>query len=119
MFRRAAFAPPGAHRWNIGLVPHFFCTVRPRRQFNERVQRHIHPGTLGLVVLHKVGIYAAKHSLVRHNQNVLATFQFHNDWLQANNNVTVRFSAGIPVVVLVFVAGNKVLGVTILDFLVC
>jgi hypothetical protein len=53
---------------------------------------------------------------MRHNQNVLTPFQFHDNRLKPDHDIAVRFTAEVPVVVLVFIALGKVLGVFRLDF---
>lgn len=53
-----------------------------------------------------------------HDENVLAAFEFHDDGFEADDHITIRFSSWVAVVVLVFVAGDKVLWVAVLDFLV-
>jgi len=55
---------------------------------------------------------------LRDDENVLGSFKFHDDWLQSNDNITVRLSSSISVVVLVVVAGTEVFRVLALDFLV-
>lgn len=100
------------------FVSNLFRAVRPWCQFDERVKWHIHPGALGLVLLHKVCVDAAQNRLVSHNENVLATFQFHYDWFQADDHVTVRLATTVSVVVFILITGRKVFGVAVFDFLV-
>lgn len=47
---------------------------------------------------------------VRDDNDVLAAFQFHNDWFQTDDNVAVRFTSSVSVVVLIIVACLKVFG---------
>lgn len=49
------------------------------------------------------------------DQNVLAALQLHDDRLEPNHNVAIRLSTQIAVIVLVFVALGKVLGILLLD----
>ena len=53
---------------------------------------------------------------MRDDQDILSTFQLHDDWLQPNDNVTIGFAAEVAIVVLVFISGAEVLGVTFFDF---
>lgn len=115
----ASLAPPGADSWYVGLVPHLFCPICLRCELDECVQGHVHPRTLCLVLLHEVCVDASQHGLVCNDENILASFQLHDDGLKSNNNVTVRLAASITVVILVLVAGGEIFGIPILDFLVC
>lgn len=109
MLGRAAFAPPRADSLNIGLVCLHLGSICPRRQLDQRVQRHGHPGTLFLRLLHKIRIYAANDRLMRDDEDILAALQLHDDGLQADHHVAVAFTSTIPVVVLVFVACLEVI----------
>ena len=55
---------------------------------------------------------------MRDDENVLASLQLHDDGFQSNDNIPIRLSTEIAVVVLVLVALRKVLGVFLLDFAV-
>jgi hypothetical protein len=52
------------------------------------------------------------------DKNIFTSLQFHDDGFKADNNVAIRLSATISVVVLVFITGGKVLGISVLDLLV-
>ena len=55
---------------------------------------------------------------MRHDNNVLAAFELHDDGLQAYDDVAIALTAAVPVVVLVVVARLEVFGVLVGDFLV-
>ena len=55
---------------------------------------------------------------MRHNNNILAAFQFHDDRLQTDDDVAIAFTAAVPVVVLVVVARLEVFRVLVGDFLI-
>ena len=55
---------------------------------------------------------------MRHNDDILAALEFHDDGLQPNDDVAVAFAAAIAVIVFVVVAGAKVFRVLIFDFLI-
>ena len=118
MLCRSALATPGGHGWNIGLEPLFVRPVRARRQLDQRVKRNLHPWTLLLGSVKEVGIDATEHSLMGHNDDVLTALQFHDDWFQANDNIPVRFSSAITVVVLVFVSSCEVIRILLGNILV-
>ena len=118
MLRRTSLLPKRAHRRNIRLKPHFLRTIRPRRQLNQRMQRHFHPRTLLLRYVHVVGIYTSQHGLVRDDDDVLAALEFHDYGFEADYHVAVGFTAAVAVVVFVVVAGAEVFGVAVGDFLV-
>jgi len=50
-----------------------------------------------------------------HNQNILGAFQFHDDGLETDHNITVRFTATVSVVVFVVIAGLEIFGVLFFD----
>lgn len=89
MLGRAAFAPPCADSGNVGFVAYLLGAIGSGRQFDESVKRNVHPGALGLVLLHKVSIDATQNSLVRDNEDVLASLELHNDRLETNDHITV------------------------------
>ena len=114
----ASLATPSAHGRDICGVSDFLRAVCTRSEFDKRVERYIHPGALRLVVLHEVGVDAAKHCLMRNNQNVFTALKLHDDRLEANDHISVRFTARVAIVVLVFITSDKVLRVSVFDFLV-
>ena len=118
MFRLTALGPPRAHGRDIGAVPVLLRPVGLGGELHERVQRDLHPRALALVHVHEVGEDAADDGLVRHDDDVLAALELHDDRLQSNDDVTVRLAAAVAVVVLVVVARAKVFRVLVLDLLV-
>lgn len=118
MFGHAAFSTPGAHSWDLRIVALLLGAVGSRGQLDEGVQRDGHPWGISLGLLHEVGVDASQHSLVRNDEDVLRALQLHDDGLQTNNNVAIRLTASIAIVVLVVVASCKVLGVQLRDLLV-
>ena len=119
MFGGAAFAAPGTHGWNIGFPALLVGAVRLGSELDESVQGHVHPRALRLILFHEIGIDAPQHSLMRDNENVFAAFQFHDDGLEADDHVSVRLSATVTVVVLVFIASRKVFRIPVLNLLIC
>jgi hypothetical protein len=118
MLRQTPLLPPRAHRRNIGRKPLLLRPVRLWCQLHQRVQRHLHPRTLALVQVVKVGKDTPHDGLVRHNDHILAALQLHDDRLQPDHDVAVALAAAVAVVVLVVVAGTEVFRVLALDFLV-
>lgn len=118
MLRRTPLTPKRTNRRNIRLEPLLLGTIRPRRQLDKRMQRHLHPRTLLLRHIHIIRINTPQHSLMRHNYDILAALQLHNDRLQPNDDVAVGFAAAVAVVVLVVVAGAEIFRVTVRDFLI-
>ena len=118
MFRRTPFTPKRADGGYIGLEALLLRTISPGRQLDKRVQRHLHPRTLLLRHVHIIGIYAPQDRLMRHDDNVLAALQFHNDGLEPNDHVAVRFPAAVAIVVLVVVSRFEVFGVPVRNLLV-
>ena len=108
MARTGALATPGADGRDVGAQTVFVRLVRLGRQPNQRVQRHLHPGALFLGHVHEVGVDAAQDGLVRHDEDVVAALELHDDGLEPDDDVAVRLAAQVPVVVLVVVALPKV-----------
>ena len=118
MLRRTPLSPKCADSRYIALESDLLSTIRPRRQFNQRMQWHLHPRTLLLRHIHVVGVYTPQHCLVRHYDNILAPFQFHDDGFETDHDVSIGFPAPVAVVVFVIVAGAEVFGVAVCNFLV-
>ena len=118
MLRRAPLSPPSAHRGDIRPEPLLLGTIRPGSQFDQRMQRDLHPGALLLWHVHVIRIYAPEHGLMRHDNNVFASFQFHDDGLQTYNDVAIALATAITVIILVIITRLKVLRILVSDFLV-
>lgn len=118
MLCRRALATPGGHGWNVGFEPLFVRPVRTGRQLYQRMKRNLHPWALLLGSVEEVGVDATEDSLVGHDHDILTTLQFHDDWFQANDNIPVRLSSTVAVVVLVFVSSCEVIGVLLGNILV-
>lgn len=56
---------------------------------------------------------------MRDDEDVFASLQFHDDRLQADDDVAVGFAAEVTVIVLVFVSGGEIGGVLLLDLCIC
>lgn len=82
------------------------------------MQRHLHPRTILLRHVHVVRVDAPQHGLMRHDDDVLTAFQFHDDRLKSDDDVTVRFSSPVAIVVFVVVSRFEVFGVLVRDLLV-
>jgi hypothetical protein len=89
MLRNTALSSPGADRGDLRIVSLLQGPVGFRGQLDKGVKGNGHPGRVGLGFLHEVGVDAAEDSLVGHDQDVLRAFQFHDDRLQADNDVSV------------------------------
>ena len=89
MLRRTPLTPKRANSRDIRLEALFLGTVRPGRQLDERVQRYLHPGALLLRDVHVVSVDAPQHGLVRHDDDVLAALEFHDDGLEPDDDVAV------------------------------
>lgn len=118
MFRRAPLTSKRAHGRDIRLEALLLRAVRPRGQLDQRVQRHLHPGALLLRHVHVVRVDAPQHGLVRHDEDVLAAFQLHDDGLEPDDHVAVGFPAPVAVVVFVVVPRSEVFGVAVRNLLV-
>ncbi len=82
------------------------------------MQRDLHPRALLLRHIHIVSVNTSQYSLVCHNNNVLASFQLHDDRFETNDNVTIGFAAAVAIVVFVVVAGSEIFRVAICDLLI-
>jgi hypothetical protein len=110
--------PKRANGRNIRLKPLFLSMIRLRRQLNERMQRNLHPRTLLLRNIHIVSVDTPKDRLMGNDDDILAALEFHDDRLEADDDVAVALAAAVAVVVLVVVAGAEVFGELVLDLLV-
>lgn len=114
----ASLAPPGADRGDVGLIANLLGAIGAGGQLDEGMKGNVHPGALSLVLLHEVSVDAAQNGLVSDDENVFTSLQFHNNRLKADDDVAIRLSATVAVVVLVFITSSKVLGISVLDLLV-
>ncbi len=55
---------------------------------------------------------------MRHDDDVLAAFQFHDDRLQSDDDVAIGFSAPVAIVVFVVVSRFEIFGVSVRNLLV-
>lgn len=111
MFRHTPLLPERAHGRDVRLEPLLQSPIRSRRQLDDRMQRHLHPRGLFLRYVHVVGVNASQHGLMRHDDDVLAPLQLHDDGFQPDHDIAVGFPASVPVVVFVVVAGSEIFGV--------
>ena len=118
MLRGGALAPPGRYGRDIRLDASLLRAVGARGQLDQSVQRDLHPGGLFLGHVQEIRVDTAQDGLVRDNKNVLATLELHDDRLEADDDVAVRLSPAVAVVVLVVVASFKVLRVAFRNVLV-
>ena len=118
MLRRTPLPSPRAHRRDIRRIPHLLRPVRPRRQLDKRVQRHIHPRALRLVLLHVIRIHTPQHRLMRDDEDILRPLQLHDDGFEPDHHVAVGLAAAVAIVVFVGVSRGEVLRVAVLDVLV-
>ena len=50
------------------------------------------------------------------DENVLTTFELHDDGFKANDHVSIGFAASISIVEFVFITGCEVFGEVLFDF---
>lgn len=110
--------PKGADGSNVRLEPLFLSMIRLGRQLDQRMQRNLHPRALLLRHIHIVSVDTPKDSLMGDDDDILAALEFHDDRLEADDDVAVALAAAVAVVVLVVVAGAEVFGELVLDLLV-
>lgn len=118
MLRRTPLAPERTDCRNIRFESLLLGTVRSWRQFDKRMQRHLHPRALLLRHIHVVSVDTSQYSLVCHNNDVLAPFQLHNDRFKTDDNIAVGFATAVAVIVFVLVAGTEIFRVAVCDLLV-
>ncbi len=53
---------------------------------------------------------------MRHDNDIFASFQLHDDGFQTDNDIAIAFAASVSVIVFVVVAGFEVFGVLSFDF---
>ena len=116
MLSHTPLLPKGTNRRNISLEPLLHGPICSRRKLNNRMQRHFHPRALFLRHIHIVGIDTSQHGLMRHDNDVFAPFQLHDDGFQPDDHVAIAFTASVSVIIFVVVAGFEVLGVLSFDF---
>lgn len=115
---RAPFGPPSADGGNVSLPPLLNRAVRLGGELDQGMQGHVHPGAPRLILLHEVCVDAAQNGLMGDDEDILTALELHDDWLEADNDIAIRLAAAVSIVVLVFVAGSKILGIAVFDLLV-
>ena len=118
MFRRAPLASKRAHGRDIRLEPLLLRAIRPRSQLDQRMQRHLHPGTLLLRHVHVIRVDTPQDGLVRHDDDILTAFQFHDDRLESDDYVAIGFSTPVAIVVLIIVSRFEIFRVPVRNLLV-
>ena len=69
-------------------------------------------------LVQKISQQAAQHRLMGNHQNVLLTFQFHDDGFQSRHEILVRFTSRVAVMKLGQVTRTELFGIFGLDFFV-
>src|SRR5436189_5426559 len=110
MPRSAALSSPRRHSWDICLDADLIGAVGARSEFDQCVKWNFHPRTLFLRHVEEIGIDTAKDSLVSDNDNILAALQLHDDWLETDDDITIRFDAPVAEVIFIIIATSEVLG---------
>lgn len=75
-----------------------------------------HPWRLIGAGIHEICIDASNNGLVGDDDDVVASFQLHNDRLQSNDYIAIRLSTPVSVIVFVLISRRKILRVRLLDF---
>lgn len=119
MFGRATLTTPRADGRNVSLVSLLVRAVGSWGELDETVERYVHPGAARLVFLHEVRIYAAENGLMGDDEDILGSLELHDNGLEADDHITVRLPATVPIVIFILVPSHKVLRVHVLDLLVC
>lgn len=118
MFRGTPFATPRRNCRDVGFEALFLRAVRAGRQLDQRMKGDFHPRTLFLGHIVEIRIDAPQNRLMGDDDHVLAPLQFHDDGLEADDDISVRLATAIAVVVFVLVSGRKVFGIPFRDLLV-
>ena len=82
------------------------------------MQRHLHPGTLLLRHVHIIRVDAPQHRLMRHDDDILAPFELHDNRLEPDDHVSITLASSVAIVVFVVVARSEVFRVALFDFFV-
>ena len=82
------------------------------------MQWNLHPRTLLLRHVHVIRVDAPQHGLMRHDDDILAAFQLHDDGLKSDDHVAIGFSAAVAIVVFIVVSRFEVFGVAVRNLLV-
>lgn len=118
VFCVAPFLTKGADGGNVRLEALFLGRVRPRGELDEGMKRNFHPGGFFLGYIHVICVDTSQYGLVGDDDDILAALEFHDDRLEADDDVAVTLAASVSVVVLVVVACLEILWVVVRDFLV-
>ena len=82
------------------------------------MQRHLHPGTLLLRHVHVISVDTPQYGLMRHDDDVLTAFQFHDDRLKSDDYVAIGFSASVAIIVFIVVSRFEIFRVAVRNFLI-
>lgn len=119
MFRGAPFATPSRNCRDVGFEALFLRAVCAGSQLDQRMKGNFHPRTLFLGHIVEIRIDAPQNRLMGDDDHVLAALELHDDGLEADDDISVRLTTAIAVVVFVFVSGRKVFGIPFRNLLVC
>ena len=89
VFSRTSLATPCRHRRDICLESLLLRSIRLGRELHQRVKRNFHPRRLVGAGVHEIGVDASDDGLVRNDEDVVASLQLHDDWLQPDDHVAV------------------------------
>lgn len=89
--------------------------VRLGSQLDHHVQGNFQIRQLFVTLVQEISKDGSENSLVSDDEDVVLTFQFHDDWFEAKNQVRVGFTCRVSVMKLVLVSGSKVSGIMLLQ----
>ena len=89
MLRNAAFAAPRTDSRDLRIISLLLRSIGAGGELDKSVKGDGHPGRFLLGFLHKVRVDATKDCLMRDDEDIFAALKFHNDGLQADDDVTI------------------------------
>lgn len=116
VFCRTSLPTPCRHRWDICLEALLSRSICFGCELHQRVKRNFQPWRLIGAGIHEIGIDASDDGLMGDDDDVVASLQLHDDWLQSNDHVTIGLSTPIPVIIFVLISRREILRIFLLDF---
>lgn len=110
------FLPKGADSRNVPFESLLFRPICSWCQLDDSVEWNFHPRRLLLRYIHVVSVDASQNCLMRNNDDVLASFQLHDDGLQPDDDVSVAFAPAISVIVLVIIPSLEIFRIPLFNF---
>ena len=118
MFSCTALDSESADSRDVRFKPLLLGRISSWSELDERVQRDFHPRGLFLWYVHVISVDTPQDGLMGDDDDVLASLEFHDDWLKPDDNISVAFATSVSIIIFVIISSSEVFWISIGNLLV-